>query len=57
LRERRELVEELRQRSVKERVTLVYAARDEEHNGALVLQQVLNGAKPLRAKSARRREA
>jgi uncharacterized protein YeaO (DUF488 family) len=34
-------VDELRDRARKGRVTIVYAARDEEHNNAIVLAGVL----------------
>lgn len=37
----RAAVDELLRRSRRRKVTLVYAARDEEHNGALVLARVL----------------
>jgi uncharacterized protein YeaO (DUF488 family) len=36
-----EPVNQLRKKARRETVTLVYAARDEEHNGALALQQFL----------------
>jgi uncharacterized protein YeaO (DUF488 family) len=39
---------ELKSRAQKERVTLVYSARDTEHNQALVLKDVLTGKKPVR---------
>jgi uncharacterized protein YeaO (DUF488 family) len=41
LRESRDLLRALKQRARKETVTLVYGARDEEHNGALVLKALL----------------
>jgi uncharacterized protein YeaO (DUF488 family) len=43
LREKKDLVRELRARSASQPVTLVYAARDEEHNEAVVLKKVLHG--------------
>ncbi len=43
LSEKRDAVKKLRQRSKREKVTLVYAAHDEEHNAALVLKSVLEG--------------
>jgi uncharacterized protein YeaO (DUF488 family) len=42
LREQRDAVNLLKQKSKEGPVTLVYAARDEEHNGALVLKKVLD---------------
>jgi uncharacterized protein YeaO (DUF488 family) len=41
LRDHKDAVELLQQKSKDKTVTLVYAARDEEHNGALVLKSVL----------------
>ena len=41
LREKSEAVQLLRQKANEGTVTLVYAARDEEHNGALVLARFL----------------
>jgi uncharacterized protein YeaO (DUF488 family) len=41
LREKKELLESLRRRSRQETVTLVYGARDQEHNAAQVLKRVL----------------
>jgi uncharacterized protein YeaO (DUF488 family) len=41
LRNHSEAVEALKQRGRKEIVTLVYAARDERHNGALALKEFL----------------
>jgi len=38
-------LEELRQAALKGPITLVYAAHDEERNGAVVLQQVLAGGR------------
>jgi uncharacterized protein YeaO (DUF488 family) len=43
LRERRPLLEELRRRARDEPVTLLYAARDREHNDAVVLEELLSG--------------
>jgi Protein of unknown function, DUF488 len=37
----RELIEKLRDRAKKGRVTIVYAARDQEHNNAAVLAELL----------------
>ena len=44
----KEKVQELRRRARKETVTLVYAARDAEHNDAVVLAELLRGAPPVR---------
>jgi uncharacterized protein YeaO (DUF488 family) len=41
LKDQRELVEELRSRARKRPVTIVYAARDREHNNAVVLAELL----------------
>jgi uncharacterized protein YeaO (DUF488 family) len=43
LREKKDAVELLKQKSEEHTVTLVYGARDEEHNEALVLKSVLEG--------------
>ena len=43
LREKKDAVRLLKQKAKEGTVTLVYAARDEEHNGALVLQRFLRG--------------
>jgi uncharacterized protein YeaO (DUF488 family) len=43
LRQLSEKLNELRARAQKERITLVYSARDTEHNQALVLQELLTG--------------
>jgi uncharacterized protein YeaO (DUF488 family) len=43
LRQQKEAVELLRQKARAGTITLVYAARDEEHNGALVLKALLDG--------------
>jgi uncharacterized protein YeaO (DUF488 family) len=43
LREKKDAVRLLRQKAKEGPVTLVYAARDEEHNGALVLKRLLQG--------------
>lgn len=45
LREQKEALELLKQKSRGHTVTLVYAARDEEHNEAVVLKAVLEGRK------------
>jgi len=41
LRQKTDLISLLKRLAKKDTVTLVYAARDEEHNGALALQQFL----------------
>ena len=41
LRRKEDMVEELRQQCQGRTVTFIYAARDEEHNGALVLKDYL----------------
>ena len=43
LREKKDVLELLKQKSEGHTVTLVYGARDEEHNEALVLKSVLEG--------------
>ena len=43
LRERKDALELLKRKSNAHTVTLVYAARDEQHNEALVLKRVLEG--------------
>ena len=43
LREKKDAVRLLKQKAKEGTVTLVYAARDEEHNGALVLKGFLQG--------------
>ena len=43
LRERRPQVEDLRRRARDGPVTLLYAARDREHNEAVVLEQLVRG--------------
>ncbi|MBS0208009.1 MAG: DUF488 domain-containing protein [Planctomycetes bacterium] len=43
LREKKESLELLRQKSEEQIVTLVYGARDEEHNEAIVLKKVIEG--------------
>ena len=43
LRERRPLLEELRRHARDGPVTLLYAARDREHNDAVVLEELLSG--------------
>jgi uncharacterized protein YeaO (DUF488 family) len=43
LRGKADAVRLLKQKAKEGTVTLVYAARDEEHNGALVLKRVLHG--------------
>jgi uncharacterized protein YeaO (DUF488 family) len=41
LRQKKDAVQLLRQKGKESTVTLVYAARDEDHNGALVLKRLL----------------
>jgi uncharacterized protein YeaO (DUF488 family) len=43
LQEKKDAVRLLKQKAKEGTVTLVYAARDEEHNGALVLERFLQG--------------
>jgi uncharacterized protein YeaO (DUF488 family) len=43
LREKKDALELLKRKSTAHTVTLVYAARDEQHNEALVLKRVLEG--------------
>jgi uncharacterized protein YeaO (DUF488 family) len=43
LRKQEEAVQLLKQKGKEGTVTLVYAARDEEHNGALALKRLLQG--------------
>jgi uncharacterized protein YeaO (DUF488 family) len=43
LRKKKDVVRLLKQKATRSAVTLVYAARDEEHNGALVLKRFLQG--------------
>jgi uncharacterized protein YeaO (DUF488 family) len=45
LREKKDALKLLRQKGKTRTVTLVYGARDEEHNEALVLKKVLGGRK------------
>jgi uncharacterized protein YeaO (DUF488 family) len=45
LRDKKELLALLKQKSREQTVTLVYAARDEEHNQARVLKTILEGRK------------
>jgi uncharacterized protein YeaO (DUF488 family) len=45
LREKKDALELLKQKSEAHTVTLVYGARDEEHNEALVLKKILEGRK------------
>jgi len=42
LKERKDMVQLLKQKGRGKTVTLIYAARDEEHNGALVLKDFLD---------------
>jgi len=43
LRDKKDALKLLKQKGKKGTITLVYAARDEEHNGALVLEGLLQG--------------
>ncbi|MBC9930482.1 DUF488 domain-containing protein [Chitinophaga qingshengii] len=43
LKDKKELLEEIRQRAKHHRVTLLYGAKDTEHNQAQVLLEVLKG--------------
>lgn len=52
----RETLEELAERAAHETVTLVYGARDEVHNGAVVLQGVLQAMAARSARPPGRRE-
>ena len=45
LREKKDALKQLKQKSEEHTVTLVYCARDEEHNEALVLKKILEGRK------------
>jgi uncharacterized protein YeaO (DUF488 family) len=45
LREKKDALELLKKKSAEQNVTLVYGARDEEHNQALVLKKILEGRK------------
>ena len=45
LKEKKDAIQLLKQKAKEGTVTLVYAARDEEHNGALVLKQFLEQRK------------
>ena len=45
LREKKDALKLLKQKSEEHTVTLVYGARDEEHNEALVLKKILEGRK------------
>ena len=45
LREQKDILQQLKQKSSGHTVTLVYGARDEEHNEALVLKKLLDGRK------------
>ena len=46
LEEKEETVQLLKQKAKQGTVTLVYAARDEEHNSALALKRFLDGRRP-----------
>ena len=48
LQEKSEMLGEIRGLARENPITLVYAARDEAHNGAVVLREVLIGKWPLR---------
>jgi uncharacterized protein YeaO (DUF488 family) len=43
LKDKRDLVQQLKHKGEEETVTLVYGAKDEEHNAAVVLKGVLEG--------------
>ncbi len=45
LREKKDALKLLQQKSEEQTITLVYGARDEEHNDALVLKRILEGKK------------
>ena len=49
LQDKKEALKDLKQKSNGSAVTLVYGARDQKHNEALVLKQVLSGRKSLHA--------
>ncbi|MEO6867233.1 MAG: DUF488 family protein [Gaiellales bacterium] len=48
LREHRDELTELRRRARDGRLTLIYSAKDEEHNDAVVLAKILRGGLPAR---------
>jgi uncharacterized protein YeaO (DUF488 family) len=52
---RRTIVEELAKLAAKGTVTLVYGARDEAHNHAIILRDVMNRIAARKAKSSRRK--
>lgn len=54
LRSNREAVAELRKKEREGKVTLIYAAHDEEHSGALALKQFLARHKPRAAARGKR---
>lgn len=54
LRAQAEVLRELKEKSRHATVTLLYGARDSEHNGALVLQQLLEAA-PRAGQTVRKR--
>jgi uncharacterized protein YeaO (DUF488 family) len=51
LREKGELIDQLRREIEAGNVTLVYAAHDEQHNSAVVLQELLEGRRRRPVKS------
>jgi uncharacterized protein YeaO (DUF488 family) len=55
LRSKQDLVRSLRQKAKEGKVTLVYATHDQEHNGALVLRQLLGRAKRHERLGSKRR--
>jgi len=55
LQSRNEAVDVLRQKSKRGTVTLVYAARDEQHNGAVALKEFLERGRATASTSAGRR--
>jgi len=55
LRDKKDALKVLKQKSEEQTVTLVYAARDEEHNEALVLKRILEGKKTKDESKAKKR--
>src|SRR5581483_2219024 len=52
---RRTIIEELAKLAAKRTVTLVYGARDEAHNHAIILRDVMNRVAARKTKSSRRK--
>jgi len=46
LKDKRELIDRLRSEAEKETLTLLYAAKDREHNNAVVLKEVIEAINP-----------